>query len=394
MQLRPKGKVSQALAAATYSLLSAGAQAVDKNTSWDFTHLHYAEEGRVTVKEQVIAYKREQSDEKSFSFKLYHDSISGATPNGAPPGDTYTSPSGETYTGDPGVTPVLQFSDERIAASAEWQEQLSRRENRKLGLNISDELDYTSVGGSYTLDRDTPNRMRTYHLGASISLDRINADGGIPTPLTLSTDMTRDTSDAKVAVDLLAGMTQVLSRKSLLQMNYTLGLSQGYLTDPYKVIRVVGDGGNNLQHEYRPDSRLGHSFYARGVFNRNGDVAKLSYRLYVDDWGIFSHTLEGRYRYKRKKSGWAIQPHLRIYTQSAANFYGYTFYEDTAVNHYASSDYRLGNLQTLTFGLSANRKLSRKREFGMRLEYMQQSDRAGWFDNVNTLIAQISYKHK
>ena len=393
MQLKQKGKLSQALAVATCSLLSASAQAVDKNTSWDFTHLHYAEDGRVTVKEQVVSYTREQSDEKSFSFKLYHDSISGATPNGAAPGDTYTSPSGQTYITDPGITPLHQFADERIAATAEWKQQLGRLKSSKLGLSISDELDYTSVGASYTRDRDTKNRMRTYQLGASVSLDQINAEGGIPTPLAPSTDTTRYESDNKVTVDLLAGMTQVLNRKSLLQLNYSMGLSSGYLTDPYKFISVNGSGVDPLQFESRPASRWSHSFFARGLFNRKGDVAKVSYRLFVDDWGILSHTLEGRYRYKRKKNGWSLQPHLRIYTQKAANFYGYIFFQDTPVSSYASSDYRLGNLQTVTIGLYANRKLSHKREFGIRVEYMQQSDRAGWFDTVDTLIAQISYKY-
>lgn len=391
VQLKSKGKVSKALAVATCSLLSASAQAAEKNTNWDFTHLHYAEEGRVTVQGQVVAYKREQSDDKSFSFKLYHDSISGATPNGALPTDTYTSPSGQIYSG----TPLQSFSDERLAASLQWQKQLSRLESRKLGLSISDELDYSSLGGSYTLDRDTSDRMSTYHRGVSFSLDHIYADGGIPTPLSPSTDMTRYASDNKVVVDLLAGVTHVLTRKSLMQMNYTLGLSNGYLSDPYKFVSVTGAGVEPLQYEYRPNTRIGHSFYVRWLANRNGgDVERLSYRLYMDDWGIFSHTLDIRYRLRRKNNGWAVQPHLRIYTQSAASFYAYSFFQDTPVTGYASSDYRLGNLQTLTAGVYLNRKLGRKSEFGMRFEYMQQTDRAGWFDTVDTLIAQISYKHK
>ncbi|MDH5184745.1 MAG: DUF3570 domain-containing protein [Gammaproteobacteria bacterium] len=398
MQLKPRGKVSQALAAATCSLLSVNAQAVDSDTSWDMTHLHYAEKGRVSVAEQVVAMEKIYTDEDRFKLKLYHDSITGATPNGGGAfANTFTSASGGSYYSDGSGDALALIQDERIAVSAEWVEQTSRLEKRNYSLSYSNELDYDSVGASLTYDSESKDRMRSYNWGGSINYDVVRAQGGIPTGLAASTDMTRTAQENSVVVDLIAGMTQVLNRKTLLQFNYTLGLSNGYLTDPYKYISVIG-GTVPLQYERRPSSRLGHSFYTRAIYNHKKNVAKASYRLYVDDWGVFSHTIDMRYRYKLK-GRWHWQPHVRYYSQSAADFYSYAFYREGSdagfpVSSDASSDYRLGNLTTLTAGVQFGRKVSRNSEFAMRIEHINQSDRLGEFQSVNALVAQISFTYK
>ena len=397
MQLKHKGRVSQALAVATCSLLSAGVQAVDKDTSWDFTHLHYAEEGRVTVDEQVLVMDQAGKDEGRFKLKLYHDSITGATPNGAGAVvNTFTSASGSgsTYTSDGTGDALAPVRDERIAVSGEWVTQLSRLEKRNVSLSYSNELDYDSLGTSLTYDIDSKDRMRTYSWGGSINYDVIRAQGGIPTGLASLNDTTRITRASSTVIDLIAGMTQVLNRKSLVQFNYTLGLSNGYLTDPYKYISVSG-APDPLQFERRPSSRMGHSLYTRLIYNHNKNVAKTSYRIYVDDWGIFSYTVDMRYRYSLKDR-WYLQPHLRYYSQSGANFYSYVFSTEGGlpISRDASSDYRLGNLTTLTAGMLLGRKVSRESTFSLRIERLNQSDRLAQFETVNAMIAQLSFTHR
>ena len=116
----------------------------------------------------------------------------------------------------------------------------------------------------------------------------------------------------KTVVDLLFGVTQVLSRKSLLQLNYTLGSNSGYLTDPYKLLSVIDDNqaspdygeiinqgtagdGYSYRHENRPDSRLSHAIYAKYIRQLEEDVINFSYRYFFDDWGITSHTMAQRW---------------------------------------------------------------------------------------------------
>jgi hypothetical protein len=386
VQLKRPGRIHQALAVATYSLLTGHNAAAAENKQLDFTDLHYAETGRVTVDEQVFSLQRDRKKDKTFTLKLFHDAITGATPNGAAEPSTFTSPSGSTYD-----TTLAKIVDERYAVTADWESEKSRLVKVNYGLSYSTELDYDSLGANWRKQRDTSNRMRTYSYGISINYDTVRAEGGIPTGLAPITDTTRTSRETKVVADFLAGMTQVLNRRSLLQLNYTLGYSTGYLTDPYKIITVSGAAPYNLQFEKRPGQRLGNSLYLRYIQRqKDGDVLKAAYRYYIDNWGIVSHTLDLKYR-NRISNKWYVQPHLRVYTQAAANFYGYVFYSDTAVGGYASGDYRLGNLASLTAGVQMGQKVSRKLDVNVRFEYLQQLDRLHRFDTLEAFIAQISF---
>lgn len=389
MQLKCKGKISHALAAATCSLLAGTGQAATKDGNWDFTHLHYSEVDRVTVDETLLIYEKGKDEEKGFTFKFYHDTISGATPSGAAPSDTYTSPSGQVYNAG-AEQHLLPITDERYAVAAEWSRQHNRLQSSSFGFSLSDELDYSSLGLHYSSERDSKNRLETYKKGFSLSLDYINPEGGVPTPLAPTTDTTRYDSEQKAVVDFLAGYSQVMNRRAVMDFNYTFSYAQGYLTDPYKVISV---SNSPLQFEYRPESRASHAFFIRSIYNQKGGILKGSYRLYIDNWGVLSHTVDGSYRMRSAWKGWVVKPRLRFYLQSAASFYSYSYFQATPVTGYASSDYRLGNLATVTMGLYMNRKLKSKRMLSMRLELMQQADRAGVFEPVNVFIAQLSYQY-
>ena len=381
MQLKRSGRISQALAAATCTLLAGGGGSVQAADSGqlDITDLHYAEEGRITVDEQVFSLKRDRKNGRSFTLKLYHDTITGATPNGAADPATFTSPSGTPYTDT-----LVQIKDERYAVTADWERELTRLEKVSYGYSYSTELDYDSLGASWKKERDTSNRMRTYTYGASLNYDLIRAEGGIPTGLAPATDTTRYGSDNKVMADFLAGMTQVINRKTILQLNYSLGLSSGYLTDPYKFISV-NDGSAKLQYEKRPNFRFGNSLYALLIYNHKDNVIRASYRYYMDDWGILSHTLDLR---------WYVQPHIRHYSQSAASFYSYIFYGEYPLTGYASSDYRLGNISGLTAGLQVGREFTKKFDANVRVEIIQQTDRLDEFAILNATVAQVSFRYK
>jgi hypothetical protein len=339
------------------------------------------------VSEQVIALQYDRTRNRSLDLKFFHDTITGATPNGASDPVTLTSPSGSIYTSN-----MVQINDERYAIAANWKQERSRLEKVDYGLSVSTELDYDSLGASWKRQRDSKNRLSTYTHAASINLDNVRAEGGIPTGLAPSSDTTRQASDLKFVADYLLGVTQVYSRRSLLQMNYNIGLSYGYLTDPYKYI-TVKDTSTSLQYEKRPDLRLGNSLYTQFIYNHRNNVFRTSYRLYFDDWGILSHTLDLRYR-QRLSHHWYVQPHFRYYSQSAAKFYGHVFYSPGPVSGYASADYRLGNVTSITAGMQMGKQFNRRWSFSVRLEYLRQGDRLGEFPQLNASIAQLSFRYK
>ena len=99
--------------------------------------------------------------------------------------------------------------------------------------------------------------------------------------------------------DFLIGVTHVLGRNTIGQLNYSLSIADGYLTDPYKLLSVVdratgepapGPGDLDLYlFESRPDSRTKHLLFALWKHSLGRDVVDLSYRYMTDDWKIDSH---------------------------------------------------------------------------------------------------------
>ena len=70
-------------------------------------------------------------------------------------------------------------------------------------------------------------------------------------------------SELKRTADLLVGLTQIVDRSTVVQLNYSASRADGYLNDPYKFVSVVESAagtapGEPLRQLYegRPDARL------------------------------------------------------------------------------------------------------------------------------------------
>ena len=392
MQLSGGKRVRLALAAATGALLS-GVEARGGDWKFDSEVLYYSETDRVTAIEPVVAVRWSPGDGRTLQIKLTVDSLTGASASGAAPStrvQTYTTPSGhDTYAVNAGDTPLdPTFLDTRFALNATWEAPLSPLWRASLGLNVSTEYDYNSAAVSAALARDFDQRNRTLSFAFSVGRDQVDPVGGVPRPLAaMSPEVPGNEgplnrlakSDTKSVYDLLVGLTQVIDRRSLVQLNYSLGKSEGYLTDPYKLVSVVeessGASAGEL-YESRPDSRTKQSLYVaykRGV--RTDDAIDASYRFLWDDWQVRSQTVELRYRWDLGRAGY-LQPRARYYTQTAADFYARFLRAGAQLPQHASADYRLGELTDWTFGLKYGRPLLHEREWNVRLELFRQNAQA------------------
>jgi hypothetical protein len=380
MQLRKKSlSLRQALTAATCGLLT-GVQAQAEGTGaggWEFDSalLLYSERDRVQVAEPVVRLKKQLTEDESISVRVVVDALTGSSPNGAVPTNTpqtFTSPSGEsTYTTPANETPLdPSFRDTRGALSADWTRPAGTNRRVVYQGHASVEHDYASIGAGATLSQDFNNRNTTLTGGLSYNADVIKPVGGVPTGL--AAVKSQDDLDNKNVLDALFGVTQLLSRTSLLQLNYTVGRDIGYLTDPYKLVSVVDNTGTPVQilFEKRPDERLRQALYARSVTAFGKDVLNASYRYYWDDWGVRAHTVDLRYRFDQ--GGWYLEPHLRHSVQSqAADFYRPFLLQGETVS-FASADYRLSEMTTSTFGIKYGVPTGNG-EFSVRLEAMRQT---------------------
>ena len=398
MQL--KRKLSGALSLASCSLL--GLPSAQAETPWDIETavMYYGEDNRVSALEPILNIKKELSDDEFLNMRLTLDTLTGASATGAVPStqtQTFTRPSGSgTYNIDPNETPLDDtFRDTRAQFTLSWDKPVDRNRRRTLGFNLSREFDFTSMGGNASWTWDTNLKNTSYTVGGNIELDSIDPVGGAPLPLSsqvVGSPILRDgSSKQKQLVDLLFGVTQIINRSSLVQFNLSVSLADGYLNDPYKLVSSV-DPSTGLPtdqiYENRPDSRQ-----KTGLFTKykkqfaNRDIFNISYRLMSDDWGVDSQTIETSYRW-RFDNGYYIQPGIRQYTQSAADFYRYFLLDTDTIPGTTTADYRLGELTTQTFGVKFGYSDSMNNNWSVRLERYTQSGESNPSEAVGQLVNQ------
>jgi hypothetical protein len=255
VQLTPNTCIRHTLAIATCTLLGTAthpARAETGSDNWrvDGSVLFYTEQDRISVIEPVVFLRKRTGDESYLNVRLVYDSMTGASPNGATATNTpqtFTSPSGTTtYTTPAGQTPLHKFNDTRVAISADWEKPINRMRRGVYGISVSKETDYSSAGLSANLIQDFNDKLTTLTVGIAASYDNVSPEGGTPVPLQLmsaivppppgSDDDEGGEGNPKTSVDGIIGITQVLSRRALTQLNYSIGQSSGYLTDPYKIV--------------------------------------------------------------------------------------------------------------------------------------------------------------
>ena len=406
MQLKD---ISARMSLATCTLLqvtSPSAQAEETEWDIDTAILFYSEsDSRVSAVEPAIYAGRELADDERIDMRLVIDVLTGASPNGAHASSvaqTFTTPSGrKSYTAEPGETPLDDtFRDTRVAFGVDWEMGLDRLSRLTLGGNFSKEYDYLSLGGSATYTRDFNDRNTTLTTAVAFNLDVIEPEGGIPSVLQpmVNEDFIRNrdgTDDDKTITDFMVGVTQVISRQTIMQLNLSLGQTDGYQNDPFKIVSVIDPvtglpangsffdtattGNLPYLYESRPDSRDRTVLFFKTVHHLDEDVIHFSYRYYDDDWGINSNTFDLRYRYELEDS--YLQPHIRFYTQDAADFYRHNLQLGTDVDpvsgqasiDYVSHDYRLAKSETTTIGLKYGIPLDNNSEFSVRGEVITQT---------------------
>ncbi|MBC3767518.1 DUF3570 domain-containing protein [Neptunicella marina] len=431
MQLTQNKNISHALLAASCTLLGVTpvAQAAgNSEDGWkiDTALLLYSEQDRVSAVESVIAASKDFGDQHIFSGKLVIDTLTGSSASGAVPQDkvqTFTRPSGNgQYQIEANTLPLDDtFHDTRVQLNAQWTQPVMENTRVSSGVHFSKEYDYLSLAVNASLARDFNNKNTTVSAGFSYANDTIDPEGGRPVGFSgmvinqgqfssedaykNAFDLTRqDGSDTKSTLDLMFGLTQTINRRMIMQLNYGFSKVDGYLTDPFKVLSVVDQSGTsvNTLYENRPDNRTKHNIFVQGKYAFDSGVADVSYRFATDDWDIDSHTVDSKFRFNLSDNSY-LQPHVRFYQQSAANFYQPFLTQADPLPAFATADYRLGEMTAFTLGLKYGMTLESGNELAFRVEYYQQNPKNNGtplpgqlqqqdlFPSVKALMAQVSY---
>jgi opacity protein-like surface antigen len=379
MQLKQKNN----LAIAAASLMAASS--ISSVSAADWSHeasvLYYGESDS-RVKDGSVKYNgvRTSEGDKKLTLNLGIDTLTGASPSGVAPSNTVqtlTSPSGNsTITHPAGELPLDDsFHDTRVSAAISWDQPILDDNTRtNVGASFSKEYDYLHLGVSSGVSREFNNKNTTFSVGFAFSADTVDPVGHAPIPLSNQDAAKGSASKSKNTLETMFGVTQILSPKTIAQLNYGFSAAEGYLNDPYKWVSRVDNTGKIVEslHEARPDARTGHNVYGAIKHTLSGsNVLTTSARLHTDDWGIDSYTLDARYQVglgSRK----SIEPHIRYYHQSAADFYTPQLNSTAALPENASADYRLAEFDAYTLGATYRWGGKNDREWRVTGEFYTQ----------------------
>jgi hypothetical protein len=457
VQLKKKGELRQALSAVTATLLAVTAACANDAvaqgypsyepygsgnndnfgpgmayTELDSALLVYKEAGsRVEAIEPTSDLTIHGADGRALSITGVADAVSGATPNGAVPADqaqTFVTPikphgSSTTVTSASGGSTIIQlpptpgqlataalgrqymntantlpvdkgFKDHRGALNIDWSQPLGVISQVGFGAGYSLEQDYQTITANARLAQNFNGNNTTLSLSFNTELDSSFPFGGVPTPLAVMSAQWKPVSTRqKTQMGFVAGLTEVVTRRWLMQLNYSFDAQNGYENDPYRVISIVdpvsGEPTSNI-YENRPKTRQSQSLYWDNKFDFGPTVTDLSYRYFKDSWGVASNTIDVSQRLMLTPS-WYIEPDARWYHQSAASFFHDFLVGGRTLPAYASSDARLAKFNGQTFGLKIGFRPSARSEFYISAEHYQQTGTAHPADAIGQLKQQTLF---
>jgi hypothetical protein len=315
-----------------------------------FKYLHYEDSqpglDRIGVDSPSIYLLAPIGSRWSIEGSAVVDSLSGATPRW-----------------QSAVSSASRMSEERKAADVKVTRYFERS-SYALGVSTSTEHDYVSNALSFSGSFSSEDNNTTWNWGLGAAHDRIDpTEGAVAAP----GRRTKNTGD------LLVGVTRALSANDVAQLNLTYSSGHGYYDDPYKLL------------DQRPDKRRQATLLARWNHHLAGDGSTLrgSYRFYRDSFGVTAHTLQGEWA-KPVSETLTLTPSVRLYTQSAANFYaqarvdasGLPILPDVQPGQLNSGDQRLSAFGALSLGLKAEYRIGNIWTVDAKFEAYEQ--RSSW----------------
>lgn len=255
---------------------------------------HSYDGGGVTITGPSLLARKKVTKDISLSANYYVDSISSASIDVL----SYASPYSEKRT-EVSVGADYLLGDTVLSA----------------GYTSSDENDFKADTASFGVRQEIFGGLTSVSLGYAQGSDEI---GQVTDP-----DFSRD-ADRRL---YRMGVSQVVSKKFVMNLDFEAITDEGFLNNPYRQVRyeTVGGSGYLWQPEIYPATRTSSAFAVGGrYFLGQGSVVHGNARLYTDTWGIDAWNAKAGYTYIFR-SKWLFDLSYRYYTQTAADFYSDLF---------------------------------------------------------------------
>ena len=212
------------------------------------------------------------------------------------------------------------------------------------GYRVSLEPDYTSHGVNLGMSADLASKAARLDVGLRALADTV---GRAANP---------EFARAVAAYTGNVTFTQLIDPMMLAQLTYELSHVRGYQSSPYRFVGIgpaaTGFGCRGASvclPEYVPSTRSRHAFTLM-LRRALGDsfALGLSYRFYIDDWSLISHTALGELTLTAAEHT-LLSLRYRAYRQGSADFYRERYLEENVQSSYGGFRTRDRELSSLTY---------------------------------------------
>jgi Protein of unknown function (DUF3570) len=277
--------------------------------------------GGLTVDGPSVLVRKKFGDNFSVAYNYYEDMISSASIDVITQASAYKE-----------VRKQNSISVDAIHGKSSYS----------LGYIDSNEPDYKAKTAFGTISQDMFGDLTTVTFGFTRGWDRVGARG-------TTLDAPLDRSGWNV------GLSQILTRNTVLNLNYEVTESDGMINNPYREVRYLDPQeplGYAYQKEVYPRTRSGNAASATVKYYLPWRAAATgTYRFYSDTFGINANTGEIGYTQPIFHT-WTVDSHLRYYQQNHASFYSDLFPYANAQN-FMARDRELASFNSVTFGVGA-----------------------------------------
>jgi Protein of unknown function (DUF3570) len=259
-----------------------------------------------------VLVRKKAGDHVSLSYSHLEDIVSGASIDVRTSG---ASPYRETRTQD-GLSGEILYGKTTYSLGVTHSREPDYRSNTaNFGISQSMFGDLTTVSMTY---RRTWNNV--YKMLCVLHDDALHFP---------CVEKIRDPGFGKKDMDERSygvGLTQILTRNSIISANFEVITDQGWISNPYRSVLYAQAGGSGfgLAPEVDPSTRTSNALGLDYKYYLPWRAAlDAQYRFFTDTWKIRSHTAQLGYTQPWRK--WTFDGSLRYYTQSHADFYSDLF---------------------------------------------------------------------
>jgi hypothetical protein len=241
------------------------------------------------------------------------------------------------------VTTASKYTEERTEVSV-GADYMHGNSIMSVSYTNSDENDYQSDTASFGVSMDMFGNMTTVSLGYARSWDTVENNNDP----SFSKDV--DRQNYKV------GLSQVLTKDMIMEVNYEAITDEGFLNNPYRSARYLDPTspiGYSYEPEVYPNTRTSNAVAVRALYYLSWRAATYAeYRFFNDTWDITANNIEVGYVHPLG-SGWILEGRYRYYTQNEADFYSDLFPRQDSQN-FVARDKELSEFTSNTIGFTVS----------------------------------------